>query len=100
MCGRATLAMVESSVFISVASIRAPVIGMRLAMSFWEAMARLHQRDRELAPLGGGRELGPDGRLARRVAGGLGSDVRRDQQRAQTGVLGAQDREAQVALVG
>ena len=33
MCGRATLAMVESNVFINVASIRAPVMGMRFRTS-------------------------------------------------------------------
>src|SRR3954463_11872745 len=37
MCGRATLAMVESSVYISVASIRAPVIGMRFLTSWADA---------------------------------------------------------------
>ena len=48
MCGRATLAMVESSVFINVASIRAPVIGKRLSMSTCDAMRRTR-----LAPSGG-----------------------------------------------
>src|SRR3954471_11138875 len=37
MCGRATLAMVESSVYISVASIRAPVIGIRFLTSWADA---------------------------------------------------------------
>jgi len=55
MCGSATLAMVESNVFIRVASIRAAVMGTRLATSASEAMSEPFPRGPFLGRLGEGR---------------------------------------------
>src|SRR5689334_7789892 len=55
MCGRATFAMVESRVYISVASISAPVIGMRFLMSWGDATGgspKSLRRRLDVAPVG------------------------------------------------
>src|SRR4051812_10898346 len=64
MCGRATLAMVVSSEFITVASMMLMVIGQRLASSRWPLMAQPSS-----APASAGAAAAPAGLPLGREAG-------------------------------